>query len=225
MTAFRNANLFKMIFPFLISGKETWGVEHEDLYPEEEAWISGASRERRQEFIAVRACAREALSCLGLKRPVLIAEPIRGLTWPTGIIGSMTHTKNYRAVAVALRGEFIGIGIDAEPALPLPEGLDKRILVKTEFDTVDSFRDLGEITCWNRLIFSAKESVYKAWAPVAGRFLDFDEVTLTLTPESENTGTFTAQLSCLNPFFVAGGWTISSRLIRTAAWVRKSEFA
>lgn len=224
MTAFRNEHLFKKIFPFPTSGKETWGAEHEDLYPEEEAWISGASKERRQEFIAVRACAREALACLDLKRPVLIADSIRGLTWPAGIIGSMTHTENFRAAAVALRGEFVGIGIDAEPALPLPEGLAKHILVKSEFDAVDSFRGLSEITCWDRLIFSAKESVYKAWTPITGRFLDFDEVALTLTPKSENTGTFTARLNCLNPFFVAGGWTIRSRLIRTAAWVRKPQF-
>ena len=95
-------------------------------------------------------------------------------------------------------------------------------LKESEFDTFDSFRGLSEITCWDRLIFSVKESVYKAWTPITGRFLDVDEVALTLTPKSENTGTFTARLNCLNPFFDAGGWIIRSRLIRTAAWARKS---
>ena len=40
---------------------------------------------------------------------------------------------------------------------------------------------MGELTCsqpnisWDRLTFSAKESVYKAWFPTYGKWLDFTD--------------------------------------------------
>ncbi|MFF1717797.1 hypothetical protein [Streptomyces sviceus] len=43
--------------------------------------------------------------------------------WPDGVVGSMTHCDGYRAAAVAHAGEVLGVGIDAEHHLPLPEGV------------------------------------------------------------------------------------------------------
>ena len=42
-------------------------------------------------------------------------------------------------------------------------------------------KQVGELTCsqpnisWDRLTFSAKESVYKAWFPTYGKWLDFTD--------------------------------------------------
>jgi 4'-phosphopantetheinyl transferase EntD len=46
------------------------------------------------------------------------------------------------------------------------------------------------MTHWGRLLFSAKESIYKAWYPLTGRWLSFEEAKLTIDP----TGTFAARL-------------------------------
>jgi 4'-phosphopantetheinyl transferase EntD len=35
---------------------------------------------------------------------------------------------------------------------------------------------------WDRLLFSAKESLYKAWFPITGVFLGFDEARIVLHP-------------------------------------------
>ena len=35
---------------------------------------------------------------------------------------------------------------------------------------------------WDRLIFSAKESVYKAWYPLARRWLGFEEAAVSIDP-------------------------------------------
>ena len=43
---------------------------------------------------------------------------------------------------------------------------------------------------WSRLLFCAKESVYKAWYPLTGRQLGFEDARLTIDPA----GTFTAKL-------------------------------
>lgn len=214
-----NCALLESVFAFPVFGSEAWGTRDDTLYPEEELWIAGASEKRIQEFTAVRACAREALARLGRERPPLIADSIRGPTWPAGVMGSLTHTESYRAAVVAERGEHIALGIDAEPALPLPSDIGKRILTEREIRLVKLFEDETGLGCWDRLVFSAKESVYKAWAPLVGRFLDFGEACLSLMPRTKDEGSFTAAIDDPVLPLVRGGWILADGLIRTAAWI------
>src|SRR5262249_33599292 len=58
---------------------------------------------------------------------------------------------------------------------------------------------------WDRLLFSAKESVYKAWFPLARRWLGFEEADVTLDPA----GRFTARLLVPGPVSgFTGRWTV-----------------
>lgn len=50
-------------------------------------------------------------------------------------------------------------------------------------DLADGPRDIA----WDRVLFSAKESVYKTWYPVVGTWLGFGDVAIQL----ETGGTFT----------------------------------
>ena len=71
-------------------------------------------------------------------------------------------------------------------------------------------------TCWDRLLFSAKESVYKAWFPLTRRWLGFEEADITIDPAD---GTFTARL--LVPAPVAGGSPLTGftgRWLAAADW-------
>ena len=45
---------------------------------------------------------------------------------------------------------------------------------------------------WDRLLFSAKEAVYKAWFPLVGEWLDHQQAEIIFHPHHK---TFTAQLS------------------------------
>jgi 4'-phosphopantetheinyl transferase EntD len=45
---------------------------------------------------------------------------------------------------------------------------------------------------WDRLLFSAKEAVYKAWFPLVGDWLDHQEAEIRFHPQQRR---FTAQLS------------------------------
>jgi 4'-phosphopantetheinyl transferase EntD len=45
---------------------------------------------------------------------------------------------------------------------------------------------------WDRLLFSAKEAVYKAWFPLVGEWLDHQEAEIRFHPQER---TFIAQLS------------------------------
>jgi 4'-phosphopantetheinyl transferase EntD len=161
------------------------------LFPEEEELVARAVGKRRREFTTVRSCARTALAKLGLP-PVPILHGERGApVWPAGIVGSMTHCHGYRASAVAHARDVLTIGLDAEPNEPLPEGvLDAESLPEER----EMLRRLGAArgpVQWDRLLFSAKESVYKAWFPLARTWLGFEDAEVTINPDD---GTFTARV-------------------------------
>ena len=57
------------------------------------------------------------------------------------------------------------LGIDAEPHLPLPPGLLDDIASAEEIGALGELAQALPAVHWDRLTFSAKESVYKAWFP------------------------------------------------------------
>ncbi len=191
-----------------------------ELYPEEEAVVGRAVEKRRREFVTARACAREALARLGQPSraipPGARGEPL----WPDGIVGSITHCDGYRACAAARTGDLTTIGVDAEPNQPLPEGLLGDIALPEERERL---RDLGRRspgTHWDRLLFSVKESIYKAWFPLAERWLGFEDAAVEIDRER---GSFSARLLVPGPLLdgrelrgFRGRWLVAEGLVLAA---------
>lgn len=150
------------------------------LFPEEEALVAGAVDKRRREFATGRACARAALTALGIPNRPLLAEQGGGPAWPAGLVGSITHCEGYRAAAVAPDRDVITLGIDAEPNSRLPPGVLEMVADAREQSWVAQLAAADPTVCWDTLLFSAKEAVYKAWFPIAKSWLDFTDVTVTL---------------------------------------------
>jgi 4'-phosphopantetheinyl transferase EntD len=166
------------------------------LFPEEEAVVGRAVEKRRLEFTTARACARRALAQLGMP-PVAIPSGPRGEPrWPTGVVGSITHCDGYRACALAAASDWATVGIDAEPNLPLPDGVLGDIALREERRQLgDLAAEAGEVH-WDRLLFSIKEAVYKAWFPLAERWLGFEDALVAIDRQR---GTFSARLSVPGP--------------------------
>ena len=91
--------------------------------PEEEALIAKSVAKRRNEFITVRYCARQALGELGVPPAPILKGDKGEPCWPDGVVGSLTHCTGYRGAAVGRRGEVRSVGIDAEPHDVLPKGV------------------------------------------------------------------------------------------------------
>lgn len=209
------------------------GAEGAPLYPEEQALLTRAVAKRRREFATVRFCARRAMEKLGVPPgPVLPGE--RGAPqWPAGVIGSMTHCDGYSAAALARATDLASVGIDAEPHEGLPEGVHETIALPSESARLVHLRAREPAVHWDRLLFSAKESVYKAWFPLTGKWLDFSEadIDITVAPPSAPTtaplsGTFRARLLVPGPVVdglrvptFEGRWTVTSGLVGTAVTV------
>lgn len=145
------------------------------LFREEELALGSAVEKRRREFITGRACAREALAGLGLPGVAVPVGAAGAPRWPAGVVGSITHCSGYRAAAVGRAADFDAIGIDAEPDLRLPPGVLEAIALPVERERVG--RLLREVPgpCWDRLLFSAKEAAFKAWFPLTGTRLGFED--------------------------------------------------
>ncbi|HUR04753.1 MAG TPA: 4'-phosphopantetheinyl transferase superfamily protein [Nonomuraea sp.] len=188
------------------------------LFPEEEQLIKRAVEKRRTEFTTARLCARKAMERLGMEPvPVLSGERGEPL-WPLGVIGSITHCAGYRAAALA-RGAGT-IGIDAEPNKPLPEDVMETISLPQEREMLRRLAAGDSTVCWDRLLFSAKESVYKAWFPLAKRWLDFQDARIAVDPVR---CTFSAHLLVLGPRWqgrrlggFTGRWLAGNGLVITA---------
>jgi 4'-phosphopantetheinyl transferase EntD len=199
--------------------EEFGNVPHVVLFPEEEAVIAKAVDKRRREFATARACARAALAKLGLP-PVPIVPGFRGAPqWPSGVVGSITHCAGYCASAVAHDRDVVSIGLDAEPHDKLPPGVLDAIATQGEQADLAALAAARPDVYWDRLLFSAKESVYKAWFPLTRRWLGFDEASVDIDPV---TGTFAARLLVKGPVLNGttitgfdGRWLVSERLIAT----------
>ena len=190
-----------------------------DLFPEEEAIVARAVEKRRLAFTTARLCARRALAEIGAQpTPILSGEKGEPI-WPEGVVGSITHCDGYRASAVAWARDVASVGIDAEPNEPVSEAVLGHIALPEERDWLRSAPGGGGVA-WGKLLFSAKESVYKAWFPLARRWLGFEEATISIDPEA---GTFEARLLVPGPVVngqplagFSGRWIVANGLVATA---------
>ena len=154
------------------------------LLEPELAAVARAIDKRRHEFALGRTCARRALVRLGLGPVAIPTRPDRAPVWPEGVVGSITHCTGFAAAAVARSTDLRGLGIDAEPATPpLEERLVRLICTPAEAEDLPRRPPL-EVVDWPRLVFSAKEALYKAVAPASGVFLGFQDVELDVDPAS-----------------------------------------
>lgn len=168
------------VLPSAVSVAERFGDDPDPLYPEESAYLERAVTKRRSEFATVRRCVREALSELGMERPAMVPGEAGSPIWPPGVVGSMTHCTGYAAAAVAFSGKVVAVGIDAEPRQALPEGVLSTIALPSERVHLEQLEQSSPDGCWDRLLFCAKESVYKVWYPVARSWLGFEEAHVRL---------------------------------------------
>jgi 4'-phosphopantetheinyl transferase EntD len=209
-----DTTMLRMILPAEVESEECFGEASGGLlFPEEEKIIAHAVEARVREYAAVRSCARACLERLSYA-PVPIMPGIEGApVWPAGVQGSMTHCAGYAAAAVGRLPRISAIGIDAEPDAPLPDGVLDLVATPAERDRLAGTQLEPTDLNWDRLLFSAKEAVYKAWFPLVGEWLDHQEAEILFDPQD---GTFAA-------FLARDGLIVDGRQVRRlhGRWVRK----
>ena len=184
--------MIERLLPPEVVPVEAFGdIPGEAVFPGEQDLVANAVEGRRREFVTGRRCAREALGRLGFPPAPIRPGTRREPRWPDGVVGSITHCAGYRAAAVALAADLASIGIDAEPHGLLPAGVLESVTAGDEPELLTELFRSHPATHWDRLLFSAKESVYKAWYPLTARWLGFEDARLTFDPAA---GTFAARI-------------------------------
>ena len=147
----------------------------EAAFPAPEGAAAPLDLSRRRASGAARIAARGLLAALGAdpKAP-LVKAPSGAPVWPAGFVGSLAHDEAYAVAAVGPRGRVLGLGVDIEPAEPLPADLVDFVLSEGER------RETGGDRVAARLVFAAKEAVYKAVHPLDGSALEYPDIEIRL---------------------------------------------
>lgn len=185
------------------------------IHSDELVALGDVTEKRRRDFTIGRYCAHRALRLQGdSSQPLLIGahgEPM----WPPGIVGSITHCPGYCAAAVAKRRDIAAIGIDVELNCDIPKDEVDLIALGCERRWLDAMPRAN--ISWSSVLFSAKESVYKAWFPLMRTWLGFEDVAIRVAPEA---GRFFAQFSDRVPALhghgiIGGHFNCNGNLIAT----------
>jgi 4'-phosphopantetheinyl transferase EntD len=216
--------VIERILPREVATAEAYGDPPEArLFAVEDVMLGGVAEARRREFTTGRHVARQALSRLGVPAGPLPRGPRRQPLWPVGVTGSITHCAGYRAAAVASAASLVAIGIDAEPNEPLPPALVRSVAGDAERGRLARLTRVEPAVCWDRLLFSVKESVYKTWFPLTHRRLGFADADVALDLD----GTFHARLLVPPPAgpeqaprAFAGRWLADGGFLLSAIAVR-----
>jgi 4'-phosphopantetheinyl transferase EntD len=157
---------------------------------------------RLREFAAGRRAARVAMMALGHGAAPLPMGPDRAPLWPTTLTGAISHDATTCLALVGRCHDWAGLGLDIEPATPLPAELVATICTPDETTDPDEARAL----------FCAKEAAYKAISARIATTPAFHDMTVTLHADNR----FTA---CLNRAFppLQAGTRIDGHLLRTPA--------
>jgi 4'-phosphopantetheinyl transferase EntD len=133
--------------------------------------VTAASLARGRASGAARIVARALLADLGVAAfAPLGRSPSGAAVWPERFVGSLAHDADFAVAAAARWGRIAGLGIDVEPAEPLPPDLPDLVL-----STVEQRETKGDAIA-QRLVFVAKEAVYKAIHPLDGSALEYADI-------------------------------------------------
>jgi enterobactin synthetase component D len=157
------------------------------------AELSHAGRKRKADHLAGRIAAAYALN----ERTIPGIGPSGEPLWPDGMSGSITHS-GMQAMAVVIRKRQALIGIDCEAILPENEAREiKDGIIDAQEEPVLSHSGYPFPLALT-LVFSAKESLFKALFPRMQAYMGFDSARVTKLDDKTLTLALTRQLAGFN---------------------------
>lgn len=152
---------------------------------------------RRAEFLAGRMMAFQALKFSGFASHEQIkASKNKGPIWPCGYLGSISHSKEFIFTAACEGKKCNSLGVDLEHIFSLEtyNNVSKHVHTKSE---INIFLNTGisELAA-STIIFSAKESLYKALFKYVNQFFGFEVANII----SVDMKTYTLEIELIEEF-------------------------
>lgn len=140
--------------------------------------LKNAVNKRKAEYLAGRWCAQKALDKLGVKNAVIHQGSHRCPSWPEGIVGSITHSAGFAACAVTRKDSdstYLGIDFEIIPSIETVKAVQAQAFSLIERSRLQSLIKGSNIdeSLVTLLIFSAKESFFKAMYPKVQAYFGF----------------------------------------------------
>jgi 4'-phosphopantetheinyl transferase EntD/RimJ/RimL family protein N-acetyltransferase len=152
------------------------------LLPVESVSLTLSRDSMRDASGAARHVARGLMVSAGLQAVAVPRGDQAAPVWPAGLVGSMAHDDAFAVAAIARPADYAALGIDVEPAEPLPD--DVAQIVRIAGDVTDGIDE----TIAARLLFSAKEAVYKAVFPGDRIVLGYEDIFIDFPARLGRTG-------------------------------------
>jgi 4'-phosphopantetheinyl transferase EntD len=148
------------------------------MHPQERVLVHGVVDRVRRQTATGRLLLREVLRTMGVAPGPILRTTGGRPALPIGIVASLAHDDDVAVCVAALvprTGVNLALGVDVEPALPLPaEILDDVVISPGDRAAVSADGVVDPVRA--RLLFCVKEAVYKACFPLDGVFLEFADV-------------------------------------------------
>ncbi|MDA7429476.1 4'-phosphopantetheinyl transferase superfamily protein [Primorskyibacter aestuariivivens] len=135
---------------------------------------------RQAEFLAGRLLAAIGQGALGLSSGQVLVGPDRAPRWPRSVTGSISHANRHCACIVLPRGNGNpGIDVETVALESKLKALQAKAMTVGERARLTSAPDPA---LFSTLIFSAKETLFKALYPTVQRFFGFHCAELASAP-------------------------------------------
>lgn len=193
------------------------------LHSQEQVFIQEMHPKRQIEFVCGRNTARRALAPLGYGDVPIFMARDRAPVWPENVVGSLSHSATACIALAAFARDFVALGVDLEKDYPLDNCLISEVCNEEEI------RWLLDQPCDKRgqlakLIFSAKEAIYKAQYPLTKALFGFERLSVCFDfSKGQFSAKFTAAIAgfeknhCLNGCFQIGNGLILTTVALTSS--------
>ncbi len=142
---------------------------------------------RQAEFLAGRYIASVALENLGIPVANIAIGKNREPIWPSAVVASLSHNRHSALCLAAHSKSCHAVGVDIERIITAERINDiQKVFCSAEEEALLRQSGLSYLTAMT-LLFSAKESLFKAIYPSIQRIIDFDTACITeINPQYGN---------------------------------------
>ncbi len=148
--------------------------------------LLNAVEKRKAEFLAARVLAKRFLREHGAQGFQLVSDRYRCPLWPEHLVGSISHSHGLAVCTVGSSTKLLGLGIDIERVFQLQ--LYRQIKAQLfESEEIGWLENSGlDLTVAATIVFSAKESIFKALYPHVRKYFDFSAArTINIDPAKQ----------------------------------------
>ena len=142
--------------------------------------LRSAIKKRQAEYLMGRLAAKHALSCIEFADPgiTIAINEHRAPIWPLGIVGSIAHDKSTAMCVIARESTAPMLGVDIECLLSasVARQISSTVHDQQELALFQASGFTPNII--TTLLFSAKESLFKALYPAVQCYFGFEETRL-----------------------------------------------